>query len=77
MSGHDGMRAWFERVWEYAFRVFPHPNPAIGEWIQIRDRRGAPLDRVVALPVKDPYHITRNLIQMIELCAAPALASVP
>ena len=67
LSGSNEMRAWFERVWEYAWRVFPHPNPAIGEWIQIRNRGGEPLDRVVALPVKDPYHIARNLIQMIEL----------
>jgi N-acylglucosamine 2-epimerase len=67
LSGSDEMRAWFERVWDYAFRVFPHPDPAVGEWIQIRDRRGEPLDRVVALPVKDPYHITRNLLQVIEL----------
>jgi N-acylglucosamine 2-epimerase len=69
LSGSGEMLAWFERVWEYAFRVFPHPDPAVGEWIQIRDRRGEPLDRVVALPVKDPYHIARNLIQIIELGA--------
>jgi N-acylglucosamine 2-epimerase len=67
LSGAGEMRTWFERIWDYAFRVFPHPNPSVGEWIQIRDRRGMPLDRVVALPVKDPYHIARNLIQMVEL----------
>ena len=67
LSGADEMRTWFERVWEYAFRVFPHPDPDVGEWIQIRDRRGEPLEKVVALPVKDPYHIARNLIQIIEL----------
>jgi len=67
LTGDEGMRRWFERVWEYSFRTFPHPDPAIGEWIQIRDRAGAPLERVVALPVKDPYHIARNLIQVIEL----------
>ena len=31
------------------------------------DREGQPLERVVALPVKDPYHIARNLIQVLEL----------
>lgn len=71
-TGNDELARWFERVWEYAARVFPHPDPVIGEWIQIRDRRGAPLDRVVALPVKDPYHIARNLIQVLELFAVPA-----
>ena len=67
LTGDNAIREWFERVWEYAFQVFPHPDPAVGEWIQIRDRQGAPLNRVVALPVKDPYHIARNLIQVIEL----------
>jgi N-acylglucosamine 2-epimerase len=71
LTGDEATRGWFERVWEYAFRVFPHPNPAVGEWIQIRDRRGAPLERVVALPVKDPYHIARNLIQVLELFSTP------
>jgi N-acylglucosamine 2-epimerase len=66
IAGTDDMRRWFQRVWDYAFRVFPQPDPAVGEWIQIRDRSGDPLERVVALPVKDPYHIARNLIQMIE-----------
>lgn len=68
-TGDAAVREWFERTWEYTFRTFPHPDVSIGEWIQIRDRRGSPLDRVVALPVKDPYHITRNLIQIVELCS--------
>ena len=61
--------AWseFERVWHYTWQTFPNPDRRVGEWIQIRDRAGAPLERVVALPVKDPYHITRNLIQLAEL----------
>lgn len=67
LTGSDDLRTWLDRVWEYAFRVFPHHDPTVGEWIQIRDRRGDPLDRVVALPVKDPYHIARNLLQVIEL----------
>jgi N-acylglucosamine 2-epimerase len=48
-------------------RTFPHPDPAVGEWIQIRDRAGRPLEQVVALPVKDPYHIARNLLQLLAL----------
>lgn len=66
-------RTWFERVWAYTMRTFPQPDRAVGEWIQIRDRRGEPLERVVALPVKDPYHIARNLIQIVELFA-PSLS---
>lgn len=67
LTGDPVARDWFERTFEYVFRVFPNPDTRVGEWIQIRDRRGAPLDRVVALPVKDPYHITRNLLQLLEL----------
>ncbi|TDD33768.1 N-acylglucosamine 2-epimerase [Nonomuraea terrae] len=57
---------WFDRIWAYTLRTFP--GGADGEeWIQIRDRTGAPLDEVVALPVKDPYHISRNLMQIVAL----------
>ena len=30
------------------------------------DREGCPQNKTVALPVKDPYHIIRNLILIIE-----------
>lgn len=69
MGGRPPMASWFEKIRDYAFRVFPNPDPEVGEWIQIRDRFGRPMEQVVALPVKDPYHIARNLIQVIELCA--------
>ena len=61
------MRAWFEKIWDYTFRTFPPPDRAVGKWIQIRERPGAPLDCGVARPVKDPHRIARNLIQLIEL----------
>ena len=34
---------------------------------KIRTREGRPQEKVVALPVKDPYHIIRNVILIIEL----------
>jgi N-acylglucosamine 2-epimerase len=52
---------------EYVFHTFPNPDRTIGEWIQIRDRQGAPLDKCVALPVKDPYHILQDVLLMIAL----------
>lgn len=67
LTGDKGDLADFRRIFDYTFRIFPNPDAAVGEWIQIRNRRGEPLDKVVALPVKDPYHIARNLIQMLEL----------
>ena len=57
----------FEKVFDYTYKTFPNPNREIGEWIQIRTRDGAPQEKVVALPVKDPYHIIRNVILIIEL----------
>lgn len=53
------LRSWSQRVDEWTMRVFP--DRAHGEWIQIRDVTGKPLDQVVALPVKDPFHIIRSL----------------
>ncbi|MBO4424851.1 MAG: AGE family epimerase/isomerase, partial [Spirochaetales bacterium] len=52
---------------EYAFGHFSNPDKEIGEWIQILTREGLPQDKVVALPVKDPFHITRNLLLICEL----------
>ena len=51
----------------YVFETFPNPDQSIGEWIQIRNRKGEPLDKIAALPVKDPYHILRNMLLSIEL----------
>lgn len=58
---------WLERIVSYTFATFPNPDRSVGEWIQIRTREGKPQDKVVALPVKDPYHIIRNLLLAIEL----------
>ena len=54
-------------MFEYTFRTFPGRDPEIREWIQIRTKSGEPQEKVVALPVKDPFHITRNLLLILEL----------
>lgn len=66
----DKFRDLYDMVSEYVFRVFPNPNREIGEWIQILDRDNSPMNKVVALPVKDPYHIMRNIILIVELIDA-------
>lgn len=66
-TGDPDFLAYFEKVFDYTFRTFPNPDKAVGEWIQIRTRAGEPQEKVVALPVKDPYHIMRNVILIIEL----------
>ncbi|MGM0838393.1 MAG: AGE family epimerase/isomerase [Bacillota bacterium] len=60
-------KEWYQRVADYTFKTFPNPDKQIGEWIQIRDRRGQPLNKVVALPVKDPFHVIRNFILIMKL----------
>ena len=66
-TGDEDFLRDFETVFDYTFKTFPNPNKEIGEWIQIRTREGKPQEKVVALPVKDPYHIIRNVILIIEL----------
>lgn len=67
LTGDEEMRDWYDKTHAYTFSVFPNENGAVGEWIQIRDRQGNPEEKVVALPVKDPYHIIRNVLLILEL----------
>jgi N-acylglucosamine 2-epimerase len=69
LTGSTALRDVHDAVHAYTFATFPNPDRRVGEWIQIRDRRGRPLDKVVGLPVKDPYHVTRNLLLLVELLA--------
>ena len=53
---------WFERVFDYTFEKHRNPDREVREWLQILTREGKPQDKVTGLPVKDPFHITRDLI---------------
>ena len=66
-TGDHTFEALFQKVFDYTYATFPNPDRNIREWIQIRTRQGRPQEKVVALPVKDPYHIIRNVILIIEL----------
>lgn len=68
VADDDELRAMHDRFYRYVMTTFPNPDRSVGEWIQIRDRTGRPLDKVVGLPVKDPYHVIRNLMLLVELC---------
>lgn len=57
----------YAKMEDYVFATFPNYDKTIGEWIQIRNRQGEPMEKVVALPVKDPFHIIRNFILIIRL----------
>jgi len=66
-TGKEEYLQYYRKSEDYAFSVFP--NRETGEWIQIRRRDGTPEDKVVALPVKDPFHIIRNFLKILELTA--------
>jgi N-acylglucosamine 2-epimerase len=54
---------WHKRVRDYAFARYPAPA---GEWVQWLDRGGRKMASA-ALPVKDPFHLPRALIYLIDL----------
>ena len=54
----------YRRVHEWSFAHFPMPE---GEWRQRLDRQGNPVTEVVALPVKDPFHLPRAVILILQL----------
>lgn len=64
-AGRAELDRWHGRLRDYTLKTFP-AGPG-EEWIQIRRRDGSPLDEVVALPVKDPFHIARSLLLLVEL----------
>lgn len=63
----DQFLTFFRKIFDYTYKTFPNPDRTVREWIQIRTREGKPQNKVVALPVKDPYHIMRNVLLIIEL----------
>jgi N-acylglucosamine 2-epimerase len=54
---------WHRKVQEFAFSHYP---VATGEWTQWVDREGQRMGNL-ALPVKDPFHLPRALIYLINL----------
>ncbi len=66
-SGDAEFLQWYDKIQHYVFDIFPNSDASIGEWIQIRTRDGSPQEKVVALPVKDPFHIARNFLLILEL----------
>ena len=68
-TGRDDLLQAHAEMHRFVMTTFP-AGPG-REWIQIRDRAGAPLDATVALPVKDPFHIARALLLLVECLTQP------
>lgn len=63
----DPKGTWLDehrRIADWSLQHFPVAEH--GEWRQRLDRQGNPMNEVVALPVKDPFHLPRSLIVGIE-----------
>jgi N-acylglucosamine 2-epimerase len=60
--------AWYEKIWRVCLEHYVDWEN--GEWRQKLDRRFQPITDVIALPVKDPFHLPRSLILQIELLEA-------
>ncbi|CEO41529.1 N-acylglucosamine 2-epimerase [Photobacterium kishitanii] len=65
LSGDKTLLSMYQQTEAYVLATFP--NDEFGEWTQIRNRFGQPLNKVIALPVKDPFHIMRNLQLIVQL----------
>lgn len=64
-TGDGAWLDWYERLWRLCLARFVDWEH--GEWRQKLNRDLTPWDGVVALPVKDPFHLPRSLILQIEL----------
>jgi N-acylglucosamine 2-epimerase len=67
LTREDWALTEYQRFHDYTFKTFPNPDRKVGEWIQIRNRKGEPEEAVVALPVKDPMHIVRAFLHAIDV----------
>lgn len=65
LTGENWCMEWYDRVHEWAFAHFPMPE--VGEWRQRLTREGRPTTEVIALPVKDPFHLPRVAILIMQL----------
>jgi N-acylglucosamine 2-epimerase len=64
LTGEPWCLPWYEKVHEWSFEHYPTPH---GEWLQRADRQGRPITDVIALPVKDPFHLPRAATLIVQL----------
>ena len=62
-TNEDWCLKWHEKIQNYAYSHYPVPT---GEWTQWLDYDGNKC-KSAALPVKDPFHLPRTLIYLMEL----------
>jgi N-acylglucosamine 2-epimerase len=65
LTGESWCADWYDRVHDWSFAHFSMPE--CGEWRQRLDRQGSPITDLIALPVKDPFHLPRAAILILQL----------
>jgi N-acylglucosamine 2-epimerase len=65
LTGEPWCLEWYEKVANWTWSHFPAGE--CGEWHQRLTRKGNPTSEVVALPVKDPFHLPRAAILISQL----------
>lgn len=65
LMGASWCMDWYDRVADWAWAHFAMPET--GEWRQRLTREGNPTTELVALPVKDPFHLPRAAILILQL----------
>jgi len=65
LTGESWCWEWYERVHEWSFQHFGATG--YGEWRQRLNRAGKPIEDLIALPVKDPFHLPRAVILILQL----------
>jgi N-acylglucosamine 2-epimerase len=74
LTGEPWCLEWYDRVADWSWAHFPVPES--GEWRQRLTREGNPTTEVIALPVKDPFHLPRAAMLILQLLE-PDTAAVP
>jgi N-acylglucosamine 2-epimerase len=65
LTGESWCLEWYQRIAEWAWSHFPAANG--GDWLQRLTREGKPTTEVIALPVKDPFHLPRGAMLILQL----------
>jgi N-acylglucosamine 2-epimerase len=65
LTGEPWCLECYEKVASWTWAHFPAPE--FGEWRQRLNREGKPTAEIVALAVKDPFHLPRGIILILQL----------
>lgn len=65
LTGEPWSLEWYNTIADWAWARFPVPET--GEWRQRLTREGSPTTEVIALPVKDPFHLPRAAMLILQL----------